>query len=264
MTNHLEITRDVRGVATVTLNRPEVLNAFDEALIADLHEAFTRLAQDATARVVVLAAAGRAFCAGADIAWMQRAAANDAAANLADARRFASMMQVLASCPKPVLARVQGAAFGGGVGLICAADIAIATDRAQFAVSEAKFGILPAVIGPYLIQAVGVRRARQLALTCTRLGAADALASGLIHQVVAEDRLDAAVAAAVDELLAGGPGAQAGIKSLFGRLAGQPIDDVARELSAQAISQQRATPEATEGFAAFMAKRPAAWVPIGN
>ena len=156
---------------------------------------------------------------------------------------------------------MQGAALGGGVGLACACDIAIAADNASFSVSEAKFGILPAVIGPYVINAVGKRQARRLALTITRVGAAEALAIGLVQQVVAADQLDAAVEATVKELLAGGPAAQAEIKQLFAQLAVGPITPQVRELTAQTISRVRGTDEAREGFAAFLAKRPANWIP---
>jgi methylglutaconyl-CoA hydratase len=245
----------------LTLHRPEVLNAFDETLIGELDSAFAALGADPAVRVVVLAASGRVFCAGADIGWMQRAAANSEEANLADARVFAAMLARLAGCPKPVVAVVQGAAYGGGVGLACAADIVIAGERAKFCVSEARFGILPAVIGPYLVNAVGQRQARRLALTMTVVGAAEALGLGLAHKVVAEDGLDAAVEAVVAELLQGGPQALAEIKALLGQLAVGPVTAAVRELTAQTISRVRATAEAREGFAAFVEKRRAAWVP---
>ena len=190
---HLQLATDARGVVHVTLNRPDVLNAFDEEMIAQLEHAFAALDADPAVRIVVLAAAGKVFCAGADIGWMQRAAAKDEAANLADARVFAGMMDTLARCRKPVVARIQGAAFGGGVGLACACDIALASNRAKFSVSEARFGILPATIGPYLVNAVGVRQAKRLALTMTVVTAAEALTLGIVQSVVAEDELDAAV-----------------------------------------------------------------------
>ena len=191
----LQISRDDRGVLRVTLNRPDVLNAFDEALIERITQTFEALRDDSSVRVVVLESTGRTFCAGADVGWMRRAAANDQAANLEDARRFASMMAAIDQCPQPVIARIQGAAYGGGVGLACAADIAVASERARFSVSEAKFGILPAVIGPYLINAVGLRQARRLALTCTLIKAEEALAIGLVQQVTSEHDLDRAVQA---------------------------------------------------------------------
>jgi methylglutaconyl-CoA hydratase len=258
----LLIDHEPHGVVRVTLHREAVLNAFDEDLIARITVAFTRLGERDDVRLIVLAASGRTFCAGADIGWMQRAAANSAEENLADARHFAQMMHAVATCPKPVIARIQGGAFGGGVGLACAADFAIASRRAVFAVSEARFGIIPSVIGPYLVNAVGRRQAKRLALTCERLDADQALAIGLVTQVVDDDAaLDAAVQACVQLLLANGPGAQAEIKALFGRLGSAEVDTDVRELTAQTISRVRSTPEAREGFAAFMEKRPAPWVP---
>jgi methylglutaconyl-CoA hydratase len=180
------------------------------------------------------------------------------------ARRFAAMLARIANCPKPTVARLQGAALGGGVGLACACDIAIAADNASFAVSEAKFGILPAVIGPYVVNAVGKRQALRLALAATRILAAEALSIGLVQKVVAVDALDAldaAVDAMVTELLAGGPTAQREIKQLYAQLATGPIGDGVRELTAQTISRVRGTDEAREGFAAFLDKRHANWIP---
>lgn len=257
----LTIAERQAGVAQVTMARPEVFNAFDEAMIAELERAFAQLGADAGVRAIVLAGEGRHFSAGADLQWMQRASAASPAWNLDDARRFAAMLARIEACPKPVLARVQGAALGGGVGLVCACDIAIAAEGAAFAVSEARFGILPAVIGPYLNNAVGRRQARRLALTAARITAAEALAIGLVQQVVALDGLDAAVDAVLADLLAGGPDAQREIKQLFARLDVGPITPEVRELSAMTISRVRGSDEAREGFAAFLGKRPASWIP---
>jgi methylglutaconyl-CoA hydratase len=243
----LEISQRGTGVAQITMSRPDVFNAFDEAMIGELDAAFDTLIADDSVRVVVLAGAGKHFSAGADLQWMRRASEASVEWNLEDARRFASMLGKIDSCPKPTVARIQGAALGGGVGLLCACDIAIAADNASFAVSEARFGILPAVIGPYLINAVGRRHARRLALTMARIGASEALALGLVHQVANLDELDAAVDATLGELLTGGPLAQSEIK--------------VRELTAQTISRVRGSDEAREGFAAFLDKRPANWVP---
>jgi methylglutaconyl-CoA hydratase len=171
------------------------------------------------------------------------------------------MLGKIDACPKPTLARIQGAALGGGVGLACACDIAIAADNASFAISEAKFGILPAVIAPYVINAVGKRHARQLALTMTRIRAAEAVAIGLVHQVSAVDDLDTTVDATVQELLAGGPNAQREIKAFFAQLQVGPVTDEVRELTAQTISRVRGTEEAREGFAAFLEKRSPNWIP---
>jgi len=257
----LLIEIDARGVAFVTINRPEVLNAFDEELIGRISAGFEQINANPAVRVVVLRATGRVFCAGADIGWMQRAAANPLQGNLEDARRFAAMMATVAGCEKPVIARIQGAAYGGGVGLACAADIVIAGTRARFCVSEAKFGILPAVIGPYLVNAVGVRQARRLSLTCTVVDAAEALALGIVHQAVDEAELDAVVERCVKELLLAGPKAQGSIKRLFGQLQVGPVTEAVRELTAQTISRVRSGDEARAGFEAFVAKRPPPWFP---
>jgi methylglutaconyl-CoA hydratase len=257
----LTVSRRAAGVAQVMMSRPAVFNAFDEAMIAELDTVFTQLADDASVRVIVLAGDGKHFSAGADLQWMQRASTASREWNLADARRFAGMLARIENCPKPTVARVQGAALGGGVGLVCACDIAIASENASFAVSEAKFGILPAVIGPYVVNAVGKRQARRLALATTRITAAEALTIGLVQQVVAADALDAAIDATVTELLAGGPHAQREIKQLFAQLEVGPITAEVRELTAQTISRVRGTEEAREGFAAFLDKRPANWIP---
>jgi methylglutaconyl-CoA hydratase len=230
-------------------------------MIGELDTAFAQLEADDAVRVIVLAGAGKHFSAGADLQWMQRASAASTEWNLADARRFAAMLARIEACAKPTVARVQGAALGGGVGLACACDIAIAADDASFSVSEAKFGILPAVIGPYVVNAVGKRQAKRLALTTERIRAGEALAIGLVQQVVAREQLDSAVDAAIQNLLAGGPAAQREIKQLFAQLEVGPITPEVRELTAATIARVRGTDEAREGFAAFMAKRPAHWIP---
>jgi methylglutaconyl-CoA hydratase len=247
------------GVAMVTMARPEVFNAFDDTMIGELDAAFAALEADDTVRVIVLAGAGRHFSAGADLQWMQRASAATLDWNLDDARRFAAMLARIERCPKPTVARVQGAALGGGFGLVCACDIALAAADASFAVSEARFGILPAVIGPYVVNALGKRQARRLALAATRIGAAEAAAIGLVQQVVAPDALDAAIDAVTAELRACGPQAQAEIKRLFARLEVGPITPEVRELTAATIARVRGTDEAREGFAAFLAKRQPRW-----
>ncbi len=257
----LTLTTRSPGVTQVTMARPAVFNAFDEAMIGELDAAFAQLEADAAVRVIVLAGAGKHFSAGADLQWMQRASRATEAWNVADARRFAAMLARIETCPKPTVARVQGAALGGGVGLVCACDIAVAADDASFAVSEARFGILPAVIGPYVTNAVGKRQARRLALTGQRIGAAEALAIGLVQQVVPAAALDAAVDAVVQDLLAGGPEAQREIKQLFAQLEVGPITAEVRELTARTIARVRGSGEAREGFAAFLGKRPPNWIP---
>lgn len=257
----LSISELGAGVAQITMARPAVFNAFDEAMIGELDAAFAQLTDDATVRVIVLAGDGKHFSAGADLAWMQRASSASLAWNLDDARRFAAMLARIDTCPKPTIARVQGAALGGGVGLACACDIAIAADNASFAISEARFGILPAVIGPYIVNALGKRQARRLALTAARFGATEALALGLVQQVVPLEQLDAAVDSAAKELLAGAPQAQREIKQLMAQLEVGPITAEVRELTAQTIARVRGSDEARDGFAAFLAKRPAPWSP---
>jgi methylglutaconyl-CoA hydratase len=251
---------DAQGVARLTLARPAFLNAFDEVMIAELTSAFVQIADDSAARCVVVAAQGKLFCAGADIAWMQRQARQSQEENVRDARFFADMMRAIYECPKPVIACVQGHAFGGGVGLMAAADIVIASTEALFAVSEAKFGILPSVIGPYLVNAVGPRHAMRLALTAARVNTGDALAMGLIHESATPQALDAATERAIGMLLSCGPGSLREIKRLFHRLSGVTIDADIRELTAATIARVRASDEAQEGFAAFLEKRAAAWV----
>ncbi len=257
----LKISQRGKAVVQITMSRPDVYNAFDETMIGELDSAFEQLINDAEVRIIVLAGAGKHFSAGADLKWMQRASNESRDWNLADARRFATMLGKIDTCPKPTLARIQGAALGGGVGLACACDIAIATDNASFAVSEARFGILPAAISPYLINAVGKRHARRLALTMSRIRADEALALGLIHQVSTIEDLDTTIDATVEELLEGGPNAQREIKALFAQLQVGPVTEEVRDLTAQIISRVRGTEEAHEGFAAFLDKRPPNWKP---
>ncbi|MFM0347874.1 enoyl-CoA hydratase-related protein [Paraburkholderia sp. RL17-347-BIC-D] len=255
----IECVVDETGVARVTLSRPDVHNAFNEAMIDELTRCFLQLASHDDVRVIVLASLGKVFCAGADLNWMKRASANNADANLQDAQRFARMMQALHACSKPIVARVQGGAFGGGVGLICACDIVVASEQARFAVTEARFGILPAVIGPYLIEAVGVRQARRLALTASLIGAAEAHDVGLVHYVTTSEGLNEQVQTVVSGLMGNGPTALQEIKTLFGDIAGRPIDESVTDLTAVTIARVRATEEAKEGFSAFFDKRPATW-----
>ena len=257
----LVLTTRGPGVAQVTMARPAVFNAFDETMIGELDEAFAQLIADKTVRVIVLAGEGKHFSAGADLQWMQRASTASLEWNLQDARRFAGMLSRIEAAAKPTVARVQGSALGGGVGLACACDIAVAASNASFSVSEARFGILPAVIGPYVTNAVGKRQARRLALTTERIGAEEALAMGLVQKVVATEDLDTAVDAVVTALLTGGPGAQREIKQLFAQLDVGPITPEKIELTAQTISRVRGTDEAREGFAAFLGKRAANWIP---
>ena len=257
----LSIRQRAPGVAQIHMNRPAVFNAFDEAMIGEMDAAFAEVIADPAVRVIVLSGEGKHFSAGADLQWMQRASQASREWNLADARRFAAMLWRIDSSPKPTVARIQGAALGGGVGLACVCDIAIASEAASFSISEAKFGILPAVIGPYVVNAMGRRQARRLALTTQRIFAAEASLLGLVHQVVPAAELDAAVDASVKDLLAGSPNAQHEIKQLMAKLEVGPVTPEVRELTAQTISRVRGTDQAKEGFAAFLAKRAPHWIP---
>lgn len=252
-----------QGVATVWMNRPDVHNAFNAQLIADLTAACRALDADDAVRVVVLAGRGKSFSAGADLNWMKAAAEASVEENLEDARRLAAMLRTIAELGKPTIARVQGAALGGGTGLASACDICVASDKAVFATSEVKFGIIPSAISPYVIRAIGERQSCRYFQTAERISAARAREIGLAHEVVASEELDAKVAEIVDALLQGGPKAQAAAKDLIRGVANRPIDDDVAEDTARRISSLRATPEAKEGLDAFLSKRPAAWVPQG-
>ena len=249
------------AVATLTLTRPEVHNAFDETLIARLTAHLAALDADPAVRVIVLAGAGKSFCAGADLDWMRRMAAFDHAANLADARGLAAMLRALDLLSKPTIARVHGAAFGGGVGLVAACDIAIGAESATFALSEARLGLIPATISPYVIEAIGARAARRYFLTAERFGAPEAQRIGLLHEVVAADALDARIAAIVALLRDAGPAAQRESKRLVRDVAGRPVDANVIDATAARIADVRASAEAREGVAAFLARHKPAWAP---
>jgi methylglutaconyl-CoA hydratase len=255
----LKIETDARGVARVELARPDVLNAFNEQMIAELAETFSGLGRRADVHAVVLWAQGKAFSAGADLQWMQRQSKNSPDENYQDSKRFAEMMRVLYECPKPVIARVQGHAFGGGVGLMCVSDIVVAAAHTKFGITEAKFGILPAVIGPYVINAIGPRQGKRLALTAENFSAAQAATLGLVHEVVESEGLDAKVGEILNQVLRNGPNALGEIKQLYRRISVGPITPEIRDLTAQTISRVRGTDEAVEGFAAFFEKRAAKW-----
>lgn len=245
--------------AAITLTRGEIHNAFDDALIADLTAAFRQVGADPAVRVVILAAEGRSFSAGADLNWMRRMAGYSEAENLADAKALAGLMQAIDTCPKPTIARVQGAAFGGGVGLVACCDIAVASDRANFCLSEVKLGIVPAVISPYIVRAIGPRAARRYVQTAERFGAAEAHRLGLVHEVTAEDVLDVVIGGIVDALRLGGPEAQREAKSLVALVADRNPADVLDE-TARRIAAIRAGAEGQEGLTAFLEKRSPAWV----
>ena len=250
------------GVATVWMNRPDKHNAFNEALIAELDAAFAQLDADAAVRAVVLAGRGKSFSAGADLRWMKAQGEASEAANVADARRLADMLARLATLGKPTLARVHGAALGGGMGLAAACDICVASARAVFATSEVRFGLTPATISPYVLRAIGARQAHRYFLTAERIDAGRAAALGLVHELVEDEAaLDAAVAALVGAILQGGPLAQAAAKDLIRAVAHRPVSEALRDDTARRIAAQRATAEAKEGLCAFLDKRPPGWAP---
>ncbi len=247
------------GAATLTLNRPELHNALDERAVAEASALLAAASADASVRVIVLAGAGASFSAGADLHYMRRMAEFTPAENRADAGRFAKLLHALHSSPKPTVARVQGAAVGGGVGLAAACDIAVASTEAFFRLSEVRLGLIAALIGPYLIEAMGPRAARRYMLTSERLDAAGALACGLVHEVAAPGDLDAAVARFAARLARGGPEALAASKRLVADIAGSPIDDAVRARTAEAIASRRASAEAQAGIAAYFEKTPPPW-----
>lgn len=247
------------GLATVTLNRPGVHNAFDDELISRLSGELERLENDPSVGVVVLAAEGKSFCAGADLNWMKRMADFTEAENLADAETVARLMNCLHGLSKPTIARVQGAAFGGGVGLVACCDIAIASDAALFSLSEVKLGLVPAMISPYVVAAIGERQARRYMLSAERFDAADAMRIGLVHAVVAAADLDQAVADMAGALLANGPAAMAEVKDLIASIAGRPIDSGLIRETAATIARLRVSDEGREGVAAFLEKRKPDW-----
>ena len=247
------------GIGRVTLNRPDVRNAFDDALIASLTKAFAELNGDASVKVVVLAANGPAFCAGADLNWMKRMAGYGYDENLRDARALADMLATLDGLDKPTIARVHGPAFAGGTGLVAACDIAVGTPEAKFCFSEAKLGLSPATISPYVMRAIGVRAASRYFLTAEVFDATEALRIGMLSALVPAAELDATVAALSKHLLDGGSEAHARIKDLIRQVAARPIDDSLKGDTARRIAEIRASPEGKEGIAAFLEKRKPSW-----
>lgn len=258
MSQLIEIERN-GPVATLWLNRPDKHNAFDEHLIAAITAGLRTLADDAGVRVVVLAGRGRSFSAGGDLDWMRRAAGYGYEQNLADATALATMLRTLAELPKPTIARVHGAALGGGMGLVCACDIAVASDAAVFATSEVRFGLIPATIGPYVLRAIGVRQAQRYFQSAERIDAARAERIGLVHEVVGAASLDLKIDEIATALRNGGPAAQHAAKRFIADVADRPIDATLIAGTAETIARIRATDEAREGLSAFLEKRGAAW-----
>ena len=245
-------------VARVTLARPDVRNAFDDALIHELTRAFAACGTETSTRVVVLAGDGPSFCAGADVNWMRQAGTYTRDENERDAERMARMLRAIDACPRPVIALAHGAAIGGGVGLVAAADIAIAAEGTVFSLAEVKLGILPAVISPYVLRAIGARNARNLFLTGERFDAREALRVGLVHEVVPAAELEDAGRRKIASLLSSGPEAVGAAKRLIEQVAGKGAEE-AMPMTVRAISERRASAEAREGLSAFLEKRRPAW-----
>ena len=250
-------------VGLVTMNRPERHNAFDDALIAELTGALRSVEAEESIRVVVLSGTGKSFSAGADLHWMKRMATYSKDENVRDAMALGALMRTLAFLRKPTIARVQGSAFGGGVGLVACCDIAVAAEVATFALSEAKLGLIPAAISPYVVAAIGERAARRYFLTAERFGAAEARRLGLVHELAgSEGALDEKVGAFVDLLLEAGPAAQRESKDLIRTVANRPVTGELIQDTAERIARVRASPEGREGVGAFLEKRKPSWVPV--
>ncbi|RCW74088.1 enoyl-CoA hydratase/isomerase family protein [Pseudorhodoferax soli] len=248
-------------VATVTLTRAEVRNAFNDELIAELTQAFSALGARADVRCIVLAAEGKSFCAGADLNWMRRMADYTRAENLADAGKLAEMLRVIYTCPKPTIARVQGDAYAGGTGLVAACDIAVSADTAGYCLSEVKLGLIPATISPYVIRAMGPRAAHRYFLTAERFDAAEALRIGFVHAVVPTDALDTKVAELAQALVNAGPEAVKACKKLVQDVAERAIDAELIAATVEGIADIRASAEGREGVQSFLNKRTPAWLP---
>lgn len=250
---------DGRGIATLTLNRPDRHNAFDDTLIAELTANLERLGAQDGVRAVVLASTGRSFSAGADLEWMRRMAGYSEAENRADAKALARMLYTLDRLPRPTIALVQGSAYGGGVGLVACCDIAIASERASFCLTEVKIGLTPATISPYVVAAIGPRQARRYFTTAEVISSARAREIGLVHEVVPEAELDAVRDRVLAALLQGAPGAQADAKALVFLCEGRAVDAELSQETSRRIAQRRASPEGSEGLGAFLSKRTPSW-----
>ncbi len=247
-------------VATVTLSRPEVRNAFNDEVIAELTEAFVRLGDDPQVRVVVLAAEGPAFCAGADLNWMRRMADYSREENEEDAGKLAFMLRAIYECPKPTIARVQGDVYAGGMGLVACCDMAVSVDTANYCLSEVKLGLIPATIGPYVIRAMGPRASHRYFLSAERFDAAEALRIGFVHEAVPAEQLDAVVGQWVKALLAASPNAIKECKKLVQYVADRDITRLLIDHTVKAIADIRASDEGKEGVQSFLQKRKPAWL----
>ena len=248
------------ALLTITLSRPEVRNAFNDEVIAEITQAFQTAAASAEVRAVVLAAEGPAFCAGADLNWMRRMADYTRTENLADAAKLAEMLRVMYACPKPTIARIQGDVVAGGMGLVAACDMAVAVDSAGFCLSEVKLGLIPATISPYVVRAMGARAAHRYVLTAERFSAQEAHRIGFVHEVVPADQLDAKVAELVKALVSASPNAVRSGKELVQTVAGREIDGALIAQTVEGIADIRSSSEGKEGVQSFLQKRKPGWL----
>ena len=259
MTAQIKVAYD-GAVARITLNRPEVRNAFNSEVIAGLTQAFTEVGQRGDVRCIVLAAEGSAFCAGADLNWMRSMADYSRAENLADAAQLAEMLRVIYACPKPTIARIQGDVYAGGVGLVAACDMAVSVDTAHYCLSEVKIGLIPATISPYVIRAMGARAAHRYFLTAERFDAREAHRIGFVHEVVTADALDAKVAELVKALISASPNAVQTCKALLQDVAGREIEATLIDRTVQGIADIRASEQGRDGVQSFLQKRKPSWL----
>lgn len=260
MNGPVGFSTDGHGIATILLDRPDVHNAFDDTMIGTLNDLLVQIAANAGVRAVVLEGRGKSFSAGADLNWMRRSAVYSCEENLADAAQLARLMRSLDGLAKPTIALVQGAAFGGGVGLAACCDIVVASEDARFSLSEVRLGLIPAVIGPYVVAAIGAHQARRYFLTGEVFTARTAQRIGLVHEVVAREDLHATRDALLGELRRGGPEAQAAAKALVARVSGRTIDAALIGETARLISERRASVEGREGLTAFLERRAPNWL----
>ena len=259
MSDVIEVLRPRPELAEVWLNRPEVRNAFNDEVIAQLTRTFTDLSAQPHLRVVILAARGKAFCAGADLNWMRAMADYSWEQNRQDAQQLADMLWTIDQCPVPVVARVQGDCYAGGMGLASVCDVVVASKQATFCLSEARLGLLPATISPYVVRALGVQASRRYFVTAERFSAAQAHRLGLVHEVCEPEALEAQVSELIDTLMANGPAAVRACKQLVRDVAGQPLTHSLRAETARRIADLRASPEGREGVQSFLNKRAPSW-----
>ncbi|HMN84262.1 MAG TPA: enoyl-CoA hydratase/isomerase family protein [Burkholderiaceae bacterium] len=252
-----------QGIAVIWLNRPDVRNAMNDAMLAELNDAVDAATDDDAVRVIVLAGRGTAFCAGGDLNWMKKARDMTPDEAIADSAPLANLLRKLYAGPKPTVARVQGPAYAGGMGLVAACDIAVASTEAKFCLSEVKLGLIPSMISPYVIKAIGEAPSRRYFLTGEVFDSAEAYRIGFVHDIAPPEELDATVNALLGHLVQGGPNALGECKRLVRDMVGRPVDDALVADTARRIARTRATDEAQEGIAAFFAKRKPSWVPAG-